>query len=138
MVRDDKTLAPPPPPASPRAFGVVMAVICGLIGTYPLIYNGPPRLWVIALGVGLLAIGWVRPAWLAPATAMWLRFGAALHKVTSLIILGTLFFTVLTPLAMLSRASGGDRLRLKRRPAGTSYWLDCDPAGHRPDFEKPY
>ncbi len=50
------------------------------------------------------------------------RAGFWLSQVLARIVLTLLFMFVLTPLALILRASGKDFLRLKRSPGATSYW----------------
>jgi len=115
-----------------------MAVIAAAIALFPLLDGRPPRWWSIAVASIVLAIAFFRPMALAPANRAWLVFGGRLHKVTSFIVLGLLFFLVLTPLAIVSRLFRSNMLRLKRVRQGESYWMERD-ADLRPgDFSKPF
>ena len=57
------------------------------------------------------------------------RFGLILHKVTSPIVLGIVFFVVVTPIGFLMRLLGKDPLRLRRNAAAKSYWIRPRAAG---------
>lgn len=76
---------------------------------------------LLLLGLALGIIGlFVKPLarWLDLG---WRKLSEAIGWVMSKVILGTLFFLLLTPLALLSRLSGRDPLRLK---AAKSYWVE--------------
>ena len=61
-----------------------------------------------------------------PLNRVWTQFGAALHKIVSPVVLGLLFFAVVTPLAMLMRLLGKDPLRRGFDSGASSYWLKRD------------
>lgn len=119
--------------ASERSFGAVMAVAFGGVGALPLLRGGEPRLW--ALGVALVFgfITLVRPPLLRPLNVAWAHLGALLNKIVSPLVLGALFFLVVTPMGLYQRARGRDLLRLKRDPASPSYWIPRDPPGPAPE-----
>jgi hypothetical protein len=93
------------------------------------------RHWGGGLVVGLFALGTISllfarlaPRRLAPLTAAWMRFGEILGRFVSPIMLGAIFFGIVTPVAAATRMFGRDELRLKRTP-GKSYWIDRHPPG---------
>lgn len=119
--------------AKDRSFGLVMAGAGGVIGTLPLLRGGEPRLWALGLGGAFLVIAVVRPALLHPLNRLWARLGWLMNKVVSPLVMGALFFLVLTPMALVQRARGRDPLRLARDPAAPSYWIPRDPPGPAPE-----
>lgn len=68
------------------------------------------------------------PKWLATLNRMWFKFGILLGNIFSPLILGTIFFIIITPTALICRLFGRDQLRLKRTTAIT-YWIDRTPPG---------
>jgi len=138
MFRDENTLAEARPSGSPRAFGITMTLVASGFMVVQLFSGRPPNMWLGALIIILFTISWLCPALLTPANRIWLVFGQKLHHVTSVIILGAMFFLVVTPLALVLRAFGSDRLALKRAPAPKSYWVERDPAGRKADFDRPF
>jgi Saxitoxin biosynthesis operon protein SxtJ len=83
---------------------------------------------VLALGASFLLFAWLAPRRLAPLTAGWMRFGEILGRFVSPIVLGVIFFGIITPVAAATRMFGRDELRLKRTTEKT-YWIDRRPAG---------
>ena len=58
--------------------------------------------------------------------------GLALGKVVSPIVLGIIFFGLLTPISLIAKLMGRDELKLKRSNT-TSYWVE--PIGANSDAE---
>jgi hypothetical protein len=118
---------------SDRSFGVVFAVVFLLIGLLPLRHGADMRWWalILAAAFGLAAL--LAPRLLAPLNRLWARFGDLLHKVTTPLIMGLLFFGALTPCAAIMRMMGKDSLRLKRPSGAASYWIERRPPGPAPD-----
>ena len=76
------------------------------------------------------------PKLLVPFNRLWARFGLLLHRITSPLVLGIMFFVVITPMGWIMRALGKDLLRLKIDPAATSYWIARTPPGPTPESLK--
>ena len=122
----------PPAGSSDRAFGLVFAVVFALIGLWPLLHAEPPRLWpfapaALALGFALLA-----PRLLAPLNRLWTRFGHLLAKVSNPLVLGLLFFVLVTPMGLAMRVFGKDPLRRRLEPDAPSYWIPRPPPAPGP------
>lgn len=120
-------------PSSERFFGLTFVVVFVLIGLYPLIHGQSPRPWALGLAALLLAVALLAPGLLRPANLLWLKFGALLHSITSPIILGVMFFLLITPTGLIMRLLGKDLLRLKSEPDGQSYWIKREPPGPAKD-----
>ncbi len=121
---------------SNRSFGLVFAGVFFLIGLFPLINSGPIRWWSLITGgvFGSFALLW--PSALALPNRLWFRFGLLLQKATHPLILGILFYGVITPIGLLMRLTGKDFLRLKLDPAASTYWIHRDPPGPLPETMK--
>ena len=108
------SIATPQKPALPnRAFGVVLAAVLFTFGAVSWWLHHGRLGWPMGLGLLILAIAAWRPAWLSPATRLWMGLGELLHRVVSPITLGLLFFGIITPLALA--------LRLGRREIGRAH-----------------
>lgn len=115
--------------ASDRSFGVVFCVVFVIVALLPVAHGGEARVWaLIVAGIFGAVAAWV-PTRLAPLNRLWTRFGLLLHKVVSPLVLGVLFFLVLTPTALLMRACGKHPLRLRFEREATTYWLARVPPG---------
>lgn len=106
-----------------RSFGIVFAVFFSLLAAY-LSWRGWawwPLLLVVAAAFLLLAL--TRPALLAPLNWLWTKLGLLLGMIMAPIVMGLIYFGVVTPMALLARLVGKDFLRLRRDPAAPTYWL---------------
>jgi len=118
---------------SERAFGLTLAVALFIV-TVVFALRGSD-VWPVLLAFALLlsAVAVIAPGRLRPLNRLWMRFGMALHSVISPVILFILFFTVITPTAVLARLFGKDFLRLKFDKSAPTYWIDRKPPGPRPE-----
>jgi hypothetical protein len=90
----------------------------------------------LAIALGFAGIAMVRPALLAPLNRLWTKFGLLLHKITSPVIMGFLFFVVIAPFGLVMRCLGKDLLHLRFDPAAASYWIERVPPGPPPETIK--
>jgi hypothetical protein len=110
--------------ASDRSFGWMIGAALLIIGLLPLWRAGTVRLWALVSAGTVLGIGMGAPHLLCRAKKAWLFFGSLLGAVVSPIVLGVLYFGIVTPLAYLLRRCGRDALRLRWKPHSTTYWQD--------------
>ena len=122
--------------SSNRSFGIVFAVVFAVIGLLPLVSGRGVRPWALVVGAAFLLIALVLPSILAPLNRLWLRFGLLLHRIVSPLVLGIMFFVVITPMGLLMRALGKDLLRLKFDKGSSSYWIERTPPGPPPESLK--
>ena len=121
---------------SDRSFGIVMAVVFAVIGAWPLWSGGTARWWALIAAAVFCSLAFLRPALLAPLNRLWFRFGLLLNKITSPLIMGLLFYGVMTPYAYILRWLGKDLLHLRFDPSAESYWIERKPPGPAPETIK--
>ena len=119
--------------SSDRAFGLVFAAVFAIVGAWPMFRGGEPRPWAFALGACFLAAALARPAVLAPLNRVWFRVGMLLHRVTSPLVLGLIFFGAVAPTGLVMRLLRRRPLALEMDHAASSYWVPRDPPGPAPD-----
>lgn len=78
-----------------------------------------------AVGGALVLGGLLLPGMMGPVQARWMALAHAISKVTTPIVMGFLYFVVLTPAGMLMRTLGHRPLRAEPNRGG--YWADRDP-----------
>lgn len=115
--------------SSDRSFGVVFAVVFATVALLPLWSGGDVRLWALLLAAGFLLLALVAPRVLAPLNRAWAAFGVLLHRLVSPVVLGLMYFGVITPTALVMRLSGRRPLALDRDGASNSYWIPRSPPG---------
>ena len=115
-----------------RNFGLVFAVLFGIVGGLSF-YNGRSHwLWWLALAAFLAAVSHARPQLLAPFNHLWTRFGLLLFAVVSPIALVVVFYLCIAPIGWILRLTGKDLLRLRFEADAKSYWIARDPPGPTP------
>ena len=91
--------------------------------------------WSFFVAAAIGAVTLARPALLAQANRLWLKFGLLLNRIVSPVVMALMFFVVLTPIAFAMRLAGKDPMRRRHDPAAASYWIDREP-GPAPDSMK--
>ena len=109
--------------SSNRSFGIVFFIVFLVISIYPLINNGELRLWSLIISIIFLFLGLINSKILNPLNKLWFRFGIFLGKVISPLIMGIIFFLVVTPIGILMRLLNKDLLNLKFNNSST-YWIE--------------
>ena len=108
---------------SNRSFGVVFFVVFLLIALYPLINNGEIRIWSLITSIIFLILGLLNSKFLNPLNKLWFKFGIVLGKIISPLIMGIIFFLVVTPTGLIMRLIRKDILNL-RYNQNSSYWIE--------------
>ena len=108
--------------SSNKNFGIVFFVVFIIIGFWPLLDINTYRLWAIIIAVIFLSLGLMNSRLLTPLNILWFKFGIFLGKIVSPIVMGVIFFFVVTPIAILMRISKKDLLNLKFNNKET-YWI---------------
>jgi hypothetical protein len=103
-------------------FGSIFFVLFLIIGLYPLKSDGIVRIWSIILSLVFLIITIVRPILFVFLNRLWIQFGFLIGKIISPIIMGFVFFFVVTPIGLLVRILRKDVMGLKR--GESSYWIN--------------
>ena len=108
---------------SNKSFGIVFFIVFLLFATYPLINNGELRIWTLIIAIIFLILGLVNSKVLTPLNKLWFKFGLLIGKIVSPLIMGIIFFLVVTPTAFIMRIIGKDLLNLKLNNK-KSYWIE--------------
>jgi hypothetical protein len=119
-------------PTSDRSFGFVFAGFFALLFAIG-VWRGHLRLWPLAVSAAFLLAALAFPRVLAPLNAVWAKLGELLHRVTSPIILGLIYYLAIVPVGLLMRAAGKDPLRRRFDAGASSYWILREPPGPPPE-----
>ena len=109
--------------SSNRSFGLVFFIVFLLIAFYPLINQGEILIWSVLISLLFLILGIINSKILTPLNKVWFKFGIFLGKIISPIVMGLIFFLVVTPIAFLMRMLKKDLLNLKFSK-NNSYWIE--------------
>lgn len=121
---------------SDRSVGVVFAAFFAVIGLVPLLGGGPPRLWLLSIAGAFAVVAVVRPALLRPLNRAWFKLGLWLHAVVTPLVMAIVFYTTVTPTALVRRLMRKDSLGLKFDRDAASYWIERVPPGPPPETMK--
>ena len=108
--------------SSNRSFGVVFCAFFLIVSLYPLINEEPIRYWSLIVSIIFLILGILNSNILSPLNKAWFKFGLFLGKIVSPIVMGIVFFAVVTPIALILKIMGKDLLNLKKSKIN-SYWI---------------
>jgi hypothetical protein len=108
---------------SNKSFGIVFFVVFLLITLYPLLNNESLRIWSLVISIIFLILGILDSKILSPLNKIWFKFGIFLGKIISPIVMGIIFFLVVTPTGFIMRLLGKDVLNLKYSDH-KSYWIE--------------
>jgi len=103
-------------------FGVLFFILFLIIGIYPLKSGGVIRIWSVVLSSLFLIITIIRPNLFTFLNRLWIQFGILLGKIISPVVMGLVFFFVVTPIGILVRILKKDVMGLKR--GVSSYWIN--------------
>ena len=107
---------------SNRSFGIVFFVVFLLIAIYPSLSGESVRLWSLAIATIFFILGVINSSLLSPLNKIWFKFGLLLGRFISPLIMGLIFFLVVTPIALLMKLLKKDLLNLKYSKDNT-YWI---------------
>ena len=108
--------------SSNRSFGIVFATVFLIISLYPLLNDQNTRTWALIISLIFLILGLLNSSLLTPLNKIWFKFGILLSKIFSPLIMGIIFFLVVTPIGIFMRILGKDLLNLKFNKS-SSYWI---------------
>ena len=109
--------------SSNRNFGLVFFVVFLIVALWPLKHDEDIRLWSLALSIIFFILGILNSKLLTPLNKLWFKFGIFLGVIVSPIIMGIVFFLVVTPTGVLMRLLGKDLLKMDRTKSTSTYWI---------------
>ena len=111
-----------------RNFGLLVGGVFSVIGLWPMLLRGEPlRLWAVIVGSLLILLGSVIPRWLAPIHKGWMGVGHVLGWINTRIILGVIFYGLITPIGIVFRMLGKDTMRQSFSDHSSTYRVNRQP-----------
>ena len=109
--------------ATDRSFGVMFGCIFVIIAALLRLRDEPQKVQFLLLALSFLTflISFTRPRLLSTPNKLWMKFSLLLARFVSPIILGVLFYVLISPLALALRLFGRDELRLKTKNLATNW-----------------
>ena len=109
--------------SSNRSFGLLFFIVFLIVSLWPLTHEGSIRIWSVIISVIFLILGLLNSKFLTPLNILWFKFGMILGNIVSPIVMGILFFLVVTPTGIMLRIVGKDLLNIKYNKKKESYWI---------------
>ena len=106
---------------SNKSFGVVFFIVFFIVSLWPLLNSNEIRIWALILSIIFLTLGLINSQILTPLNKLWFKFGILLGNIISPIVMGIIYFVVVTPIAFLLKVFQKDVLSLKKTKQA-SYW----------------
>ena len=109
--------------SSNRSFGLVFFAVFLIISLWPLTSEGSIRIWSVIISSVFLILGLINSKLLTPFNQLWFKFGIILGNIVAPIVMGILFFLVVTPTGLILRIIGKDILNKKYDKEKETYWI---------------
>ena len=121
-----------------RKFGLTVLIGFLILGGLAFFKKPAAARWLWGIGVVLGGIGITGRKIVLPFYLAWMGVAFAIGNLMSRVLLFVIYAGVVTPLAILMKLLGQDRLRLRRRDA-CSYWEDIKPhRSERASYEQQF
>jgi len=109
--------------SSNRSFGLLFFVVFLIVSLWPLTHEGSIRIWSVIVSAVFLILGLINSRLLTPLNVLWFKLGMILGAIISPIVMGIVFFLVVTPTGFILRIMGKDLLNKKYEKKKETYWI---------------
>jgi hypothetical protein len=118
----------PTTPGELRKFGLIVGGVFAAIGVWPAVVRGAaPHAWLLGLAAILVVPALVAPPILAPIYRVWMALASVLAYVNTRILLGLVFFGMITPLGLVLRRTRRDPMLRAFDPNAPTYRVPRTP-----------
>ena len=108
-----------------KSFGILFFIVFLLIAIWPVLESESIRVWSLAISIIFLVLGIINSKILSPLKKGWIKLGEILGKVVAPVVMGFIYFVVITPIGVIKRLFGKDLLNIKFNK-NKSYWIKRD------------
>ena len=108
---------------SNRNFGIVFFIVFLIIALWPILKQNEIRIWSLIISFIFFVLGLINSRLLTPLNKLWFKFGILLGRIISLLVMGVIFFLVVTPIGILMKILKKDLLNLNYNN-NKSYWIE--------------
>jgi len=113
--------------SSNRSFGLLFFIVFIIVAFWS--FRGSVdqiKFWSIVLSLIFLILGLVNSKLLTPLNKLWHYLGIILGLIVSPVVMGLIYFLVVSPIGFIMRLLGKDLLKLKSSKNSKSYWINKD------------
>ena len=104
-----------------KSFGILFFIVFSVIALWPTINSESIRVWAMLLALIFLFLGVLNSKSLTPFKKGWIKLGEVLGKFIAPVVMGIIYFFIITPIGIFMRVIGKDLLNLKYN-SKKSYW----------------
>jgi len=108
---------------SNKSFGIVFFVFFFIVSLFPLFEGGNIRIWSLIISIIFLILGILNSKILTPFNQVWFKFGILLGRLVSPVVMGVIFFAIVTPTSIIMMVLQKNLLNLKKCNKKT-YWIE--------------
>ena len=105
-----------------KSFGILFFIVFFLIAIWPILSNETIRIWALIISVVFFILGIINSKILTPLKKGWIKLGEILGRIVAPIVMGFIFFIIITPIGIFMRLIGKDLLNTKFNK-NKSYWI---------------
>ena len=106
-----------------RSFGLLFFIVFLAFALWLLIKKGEINLYLISIALIFLILGLLNSKILTPLNKSWIKFGELLGRIIAPIVMGIVYFIILTPISLLVRLLGKDLIGMKFDKNLKTYWI---------------
>ena len=109
---------------SNKGFGIVFFVVFLVIAFWS--FRGDLqqiKIIPFIISICFLILGLLNSKVLTPLNKLWFKFGLLLGAIIAPIVMGFIFFLVVTPIAFIMKLIGKDMLKRKYNKLSKTYWI---------------
>mgnify|MGYP001235623017 CR=1 FL=1 len=106
-----------------RSFGLLFFIVFLTFALWPLTKKGEINLYLITIALIFLILGLLNSKILTPLNKSWIKFGELLGRIITPIVMGIVYFIILTPISLLVRLFGKDLIGMKFNTNLKTYWI---------------
>lgn len=115
--------------------GATFIILFGFV--LPWVFGKGWVLWPCIVGGALILWGLVHPSSLQPIYRGWMKLGVLLNKIVSPIVLGSMFFLVITPVALIIKLLGKKLIETSFDSSVSTYRTPSE-KNSASNYERPY
>ena len=109
--------------SSNKSFGILFFLVFLIISLWPLKNGNNLNFYFLTASIIFLILGVLNSKLLSPFNKAWIKFGEILGLIIAPIVMGMVYFVILTPVSLIVRLFGKDLLGLKFLKRKETYWI---------------
>jgi len=117
------------PLPSDRSFGFTFTTVFALVGAWMAWKSSTHFVFPLVASALFLLVSLTVPRVLHPLNVAWMRLAVVLNRIVSPVVMGVIYFGLLTPIAAAMRLRGRDALHRRFDAKLDTYWIKRDPPG---------